>query len=329
MPPRRSSSASPSPDLRPPCGRLARLLRRPIRPGADGWARPGRRTIYILPTREGLLLAPTLLATGLVGLHYNNNAALAAAFLLVAVALVTALHTWRALAGLGVRAVAAGEAFAGGSLRFRVGLDGGGQARHLRLKAGEASVETAVPADGTAEALLALPAPRRGRLGLDPLRVETTQPLGLFRAWAWVETGAAAWIYPAPAPPTPLPPGAGGESATGAAAAGIPSPEGEVADLSPWRAGESLRRIHWPLAARGRGLLARRFAAPAGSRLVLDWDQAAGPPEARLSRLCRWVLEAERRGLDYGLRLPGRTVPPGSGPGHRRRCLEALARWPG
>jgi uncharacterized protein (DUF58 family) len=41
--------------------------------------------------------------------------------------------------------------------------------------------------------------------------------------------------------------------------------------------------------------------------------------------LCHWVLQAERFGQSYGLRIPGTTVPQGRGEAHRTRCLEALA----
>ncbi|MDD2546765.1 MAG: DUF58 domain-containing protein, partial [Burkholderiaceae bacterium] len=47
--------------------------------------------------------------------------------------------------------------------------------------------------------------------------------------------------------------------------------------------------------------------------------------EAQLSRLTAWVLQADAAGGPYGLRLPGREMPPGTGPTHRRACLEALA----
>jgi uncharacterized protein (DUF58 family) len=47
--------------------------------------------------------------------------------------------------------------------------------------------------------------------------------------------------------------------------------------------------------------------------------------EARLAQLCRWVLEAERRGMLYGLSLPDAELPPGIGPRHRATCLAALA----
>ena len=47
--------------------------------------------------------------------------------------------------------------------------------------------------------------------------------------------------------------------------------------------------------------------------------------EARLSMLCHWVLQADRFGQSYGLRLPGTVIPPNRGDAHRARCLEALA----
>jgi len=37
------------------------------------------------------------------------------------------------------------------------------------------------------------------------------------------------------------------------------------------------------------------------------------------------VLQADKLGVDYGLRLPGQQIAPDSGEVHRRRCLEALA----
>jgi len=51
--------------------------------------------------------------------------------------------------------------------------------------------------------------------------------------------------------------------------------------------------------------------------------------EARLSRLARWVMLAEERGLRYGLKLPGTTIPLGEGFPHRERCLRELALFHG
>ena len=48
-------------------------------------------------------------------------------------------------------------------------------------------------------------------------------------------------------------------------------------------------------------------------------------PEARLSRLAAWVLQAESTGLPYGLRLGELTLAPALGASQRDACLRALA----
>jgi hypothetical protein len=72
--------------------------------------------------------------------------------------------------------------------------------------------------------------------------------------------------------------------------------------------------------------VSRDFSRPPAAELWLDHASCGvHDPEAKWSRLCAWVLQAERLGLDYGLRLPQQEIAPGQGPTHQRRCLEALA----
>ena len=60
--------------------------------------------------------------------------------------------------------------------------------------------------------------------------------------------------------------------------------------------------------------------------LWLDFaNSGAGGKEEKLSRLCAWVLTADKLALDYGLRLTGLEIKPASGEAHKRQCLEALA----
>ena len=66
-------------------------------------------------------------------------------------------------------------------------------------------------------------------------------------------------------------------------------------------------------------------SAAAPSNTVEQDHGAQSVTERKLSRLCAWVLQADRLGLDYGLRLPGKVISPGSGETHKRECLEALA----
>jgi len=67
--------------------------------------------------------------------------------------------------------------------------------------------------------------------------------------------------------------------------------------------------------------------------LWLDWAHAlqsvsqggTAPQELALSRLCAWVLLAEKQGVHYGLRLPKIAIAPSQGQAHKKNCLQALA----
>jgi uncharacterized protein (DUF58 family) len=166
-------------------------------------------------------------------------------------------------------------------------------------------------------------AAKRGLLKCGRLEVFTRYPVGLFHAWSYVDFDLAVVVYPRPdtaagAPPT---------QSRGAAEEGIPMPGDEEFNmLRAYRAGDPPKLIAWKALAREQGLLTKEFSAMASSELWLDWDDArAADPELRLSMLCQWVLQAERYGQAYGLRLPGVNVPPSRGELHRGRCLEALA----
>ena len=96
--------------------------------------------------------------------------------------------------------------------------------------------------------------------------------------------------------------------------------------LRVYRPGDAPKLIAWKALAREQGLLTKEFSATASSELWLDWDDArAADVEARLSVLTHWVLQAERFGQGYGLRIPGTVIAPARGEAHRTRCLEALA----
>ena len=70
----------------------------------------------------------------------------------------------------------------------------------------------------------------------------------------------------------------------------------------------------------------KQFAAYADRRIWLEWDQFPNMHrEARLSRICYWVLQLSAAGDEYGLRLPGLEIEPARGDSHRESVLRALA----
>ncbi len=101
--------------------------------------------------------------------------------------------------------------------------------------------------------------------------------------------------------------------------------------MRAYRRGDPLKLVVWkkaakPLATGTNDLVSRDAQQAQRHELWLDLARAALPDhEARVSRLTAWVLQADRLGLAWGLRLPGTEIAPDTGAAQRRRCLEALA----
>ncbi|MBK0025226.1 DUF58 domain-containing protein [Stenotrophomonas sp. S48] len=303
------------------------LLARPRTPEALP-QRLDRRRIYVLPTRFGLFVA-TLLAAMLLGaLNYNNNPALLLALLLAAAAVASAIAAHLQLSGVQVDAIAAEPVAAGQPLRLRIDLSvRDPRARHgLHLQLGDSQAWTDLPAQGRGEVELDVPTQRRGWLDLPRVRLSSTQPLGLVRAWSWVWPEQPLLVYPHAEAQGPALPERGSDPLhTRAHASGE-----ELHQLRPYRAGDPPRSIAWKHSARRDSLLVREYEKPVGIEVMLDWRALAPMAgEARIARLARWVDLAEREGRRYTLLLPGQpALGPGQGASHHHLCLRALALLP-
>ena len=285
-----------------------------------------QRRVYILPTRHGVLFGVALLLMLIGSINYQLSLGFILTFLLAGMGVVAILHTYRNLAHVSVSAGRIEPAFAGRTVRFHLHIDNATRFDRVAvdMRCGAAAETVDVPARGVASATLALPAERRGWLRLPRVTVETRYPVGLFRAWSYVQPDARALVYPRPDDSSlPLPtfvPHRGD-----AAHAGVGSDD--FAALRPYQLGDSPRHIAWKSAARDGQLLTKVFTGRGAAELWLDFGAlpAALGVEGRLSRLTRQVLLAEEAHVAYGVRLPGRSFGPDLGESHCDACLKALA----
>lgn len=287
-----------------------------------------RRRIYVLPTGFGLFVGILLSAMLLGALNYNNNPALLLALLLATTAIASTINAHLQLSGLTLEAITAEPVAAGTPIRVRLTL-----ARNdtrlrsgLRLEHAEAIAFTALEHDRRNEVDLWLPTIRRGWLTLPRIKLSTTQPLGLARAWSWFWPATALLVYPTPETHGPALPDSGGSALHTRA-----HPLGdELQQLRPYRNGDARRTIAWKSSARRDSLLVREYERDVGAEVMLDWHSLHPlPHERRISRLARWINEAEREGRRYRLQLPGHAaLGPGNGDAHHHQCLRALALMP-
>jgi len=294
-----------------------------------GVARIERRHIYILPTATGFLLAAVLVLMLAGSLNYQNNLALLFSFQMVSVAIVGMFHTWRNLLALKVTARGGPPVFAGQEAIFSFSIEDDQMRSRDDLVFcvnDRRSRPIRLGPNGSDFVGISVATVRRGSIKADRVRIETRYPLGLFRAWSYPQNIAEVSVYPRPAASslaslqTPMQ----NQSERGDAGIGAD----DFVGPREYRPGDSLRRLDWKAFARERGLVVKQFGGDRATQVWIDWDRLSGyETEARLSLLCRQVLDAAEHGLSYGLRLPDITLPPDHGEIHKHRCLKSLARF--
>jgi uncharacterized protein (DUF58 family) len=289
----------------------------------------GPHRLYMLPTRVGMMFSAALLAMLLAAVNYNNSMAYMFTFMLGAMVVVSMLDTHRNLAGLRVTPASCTPAFAGGEAGFGIWLHNDApRSRHgIRIVLGQRPLFRVDLRPGESRQVhVPVPTRRRGELAMPAFTLVSEFPLGLLFTWSRaIVLDHRCLVYPQPGPPRPLElsPDRRRYQDQGAL------PEGDdFTGLRNYQRGDSPRHVHWKAVARGRGMYTKQFGGAGQDTVYLDWDSLEGlNQEARLSQLCRWVLDADAQGLRYGLRLPTITLEPASGSQHRHQCLAALARF--
>ena len=290
-----------------------------------------QRNVYILPTGAGWMLAATLLVLLVASINYQLNLGYLLTFLLTGAAVV-GMHVCHGnLRGIAMHLLAPSAAFARASTAFDIQLSS--TRKSMRPAIGVAVLGsghwswTDIPAQGSCKVQIGFAPPHRGVHPVPTLTLETRFPLGTFRVWTVWRPASTLVVYPQPeAHPPPLPPaqavGSGQATATRAQATG------EFDGVRAYRRGDPLKLVVWKKAAKSDELVSRDAVHAQRTELWLDLQHAgSGDLEHKLSRLCAWVLLAEKRGAEYGLRLGGQEIAPGNGPAQQIRCLQALARY--
>lgn len=284
------------------------------------------KSIYVLPTRQGLGFLLVLALLWVLGTNYENNLVLALTFLLASLLIVSVVHAFKNLSGLKLRALKSHPAFAGDWAEFEILVEAAPQSSHETVHLSwDPALAVEFDLIDSIERHLALAhrARRRGRLRPGRMLVESYYPLGFIRAWSWVYLDIQTLVYPAPR-------------------SSLAAPLGHLADdngdklshenqedfqgFRRFQPGAPLARVAWKHYARGAGMHLKDYTGFQDEQVWLDWEQLQGlDAETRLSQLCYWALELGKSRTQYGLRLPDRVLPPGQGSAHQTGVLRALA----
>jgi uncharacterized protein (DUF58 family) len=283
--------------------------------------------IYILPTKTGFLFGMIIFTMLLGAMNYNNNMGFALTFLLASIGVISIFHCQRNLRDFRLRFKGTTPVFAGEELVFEFLLENPDERSRWQINLAWDADHSGVccELDPCSQMTVALPlnTDKRGFLAMPRLQISTLFPLGLVRAWSWVNMEQAGLVYPRPANSAPAPaPGAAGRNNSGRKNNG----EEDFSGLRAYRTGDASRRIAWKAFARSGEKLIKEYHGGVADECWIDWQSTPGRnTENRISMMARQILDAHAHERHYGLIVPGTRIAPAHGMNHRHHCLRTLA----
>ena len=287
-----------------------------------------RQNTYILPTQQGFIFVLMFAGIFFGGVNYANSLILSLTFLMISLFMVSMLYTYRNLVGLRVEAGRAENGFAGDSVLLALSLTRTGKRTHEAVEFiwdGVVRQRIDLFKEESIPVYLSLPVKKRGYYRLSRLKIETRYPVGLFKAWSWVQLEMSCWVYPRPVRDrSEINKIASGDGHVMSHEAGLD----DFAGLRRYIPGDSLKQVDWKTLARSAQLYTKTFVQSVDEDIWLDWQNFPyATTEARLSALCYDILYWSAQNQPFGLKLPGFEKKPDRGVIHQQQCLEALAKY--
>ena len=220
-----------------------------------------QQSIFIFPTRIGFVFSVLLLALLLAAINYENSLIFGLTFWLASVFFVTIFYTYKTLANITLELQKTGTGFVNEDIEFSIKVSRPVNSKREGIQIGWPNqvkqwVELYENTSVTTHCFVK--AKQRGWLNPKRLLVETYYPLGLLRAWTWIDLNAHAIVYPKPLSHEHQFENNGDDD------------EGQLShrkgsddfhDMRNYHPGDSPRHILWRNYARQDELLVKQFAA--------------------------------------------------------------------
>lgn len=271
-----------------------------------------QKFLFVFPTRYGFALIGLVVLLYLLGTNYQNNLILLQSYFLLGLIILSIGLSFKNLQGLTLTVTPAPAVFQGEDISITLQLSQRQQRQQILFKLNKFSLMCAQLPDMI---MLKLPAQSRGYYQLPRFSISSIYPFGLVRCWSYPLLQQHYWVYPMPKhQDNYLPPDAD-------------AGELQWSHLSPYQAGDPLKRIDWKrLARQPQQPVVKVFSniLPEQQRVLLLPTLSGIALEQALSDLTAQIIDLSQLRQSYALQLPNQLIEFGTGPEHRRRCLEAL-----
>jgi uncharacterized protein (DUF58 family) len=286
------------------------------------------KRIFIIPTLSSSALLLAVLVLSLIAINFQNSLIYGLSFWLLALIVMAIFFTYRNLSGVTVRAIQSSPCFSGEKAVFELEVSCPEKQKKTAISLGwrhEDLTTVNLQNHHSVHIKLSHSTQQRGRFKPDRITIFSVYPIGLVVAWSYAALNMHSIVYPAPLLYNT---GEDGQGLDDTAEQGLEMINGstDFAGIRDYRPGDSPKQIHWGAYAKTGKVYTKTFVDYANHDLWLEWDNLTMPGvETRLSHLCAKILQYHHEQQIYGLKIPGKTVHPGSGEAHKNICLTALA----
>jgi uncharacterized protein (DUF58 family) len=294
-----------------------------------------QRRVFTLPNKAGLMFGVVLIVLFVTSINYNLNLGLAITYLLGGIVIINTFYSFRNLAYLHLSAATSAPIFAGEMAQFILHIKNPSTLTRYSILIGfkgDINSEQAIDIDANDQVIVKInqQSDRRGYMQISRLKLQTSFPLGILRAWSTWLPDTNVLVYPAPeenAPPLPAFAKANNE--------GMQSLGNEdYSGVRSYQQGDPLKHLSWKHIARidldaGGTLISKQFSGGELGEVHINFSNLSPQLdiELRLSRMTSWVLEAHKKGLSYAFSLGQTFYSPSSTETHKIACLTALATY--
>lgn len=265
-----------------------------------------QKDVLVFIYKQGFLYLVLILITFIAGINYGNNLILGFCFLLSAILCISFYLTFKQLHDLKIEIVMpeVGQVNQPSIIKLML-KQHDKTVRYLRIQSSQQEQMIYVNQVQQTVELPVLPQ-QRGLYEFGVIKVYSTYPLGLVRAWTYLYPKQKIWIAPKAhdwQKEHKNQPTSAHDSLD------------EFKELRAFRQGDSYQNVAWKQVARGQGFFIKMFEAQANHQhLEIDYQQIpALGHEEKLSFMMGLVEQCEQLGDDYALILPHARLESGQG----------------
>ncbi len=250
--------------------------------------------------KDNLIFIAFCLVFLLQAYMHNNNIVYLFIFFVVGIVLNNYFLTKKNIKGLEFFFINIENQFAKESLKIHIRVENRTEIDRYDIHIND-EISFSIPANSKKEIILTKLYPKRGKYKLEPLIVTSSFPLYLFdQYYAELDLNQEIIIYPAKE----------GESLDKffGKEKSIYGEREDFKGVREYRESDSFSQIHWKSLAKGKLMTKEYYYEIERDTYDFDYNRISGDIEKRLSQLTLWVIEANKKGYNYRVKLPNRIL---------------------